>query len=296
MRRVLLIAYYYPPSNDSGAVRPAALMKYLEQFGWEPIVLTPRLPGRTLSAQVIETEYADVLARLKRKMGLRPNQGVHEQLGLPQSEVPGKCLLHTALIQWVREFITYPDLTKGWVPFARQAIKSLSTRFRFNAIISTLPPVSCHLLGSEAKRLLRCPWVADYRDLWNEPHSPPVGVVTCLQKRLEVKTLREADALVAVSAPWADDLGRRYSSKPIFSITNGFDPDDLRPEYPVSESFSITHTGDLYNGLRNPSLLFEALQELLREQHLERNALEVNFYGPPERWVLALAEKYGLAD
>ena len=40
MKRVLLIAYAYPPCSEIGAIRPAGLAKYLPRFGWEPTVLT----------------------------------------------------------------------------------------------------------------------------------------------------------------------------------------------------------------------------------------------------------------
>ena len=44
MKRVLLITYYYPPRPGIGSLRPCGLAKYLPEFGWEAVVLTPRLP------------------------------------------------------------------------------------------------------------------------------------------------------------------------------------------------------------------------------------------------------------
>ena len=68
MRRILLIAFYYPPVEDVGSVRPAALAKYLPRFGWEPIVLTPRVQGAYRQSKlVIETEYRDVLEDWKAR-------------------------------------------------------------------------------------------------------------------------------------------------------------------------------------------------------------------------------------
>ncbi|MDE2997081.1 MAG: glycosyl transferase family 1, partial [Bacteroidota bacterium] len=40
MRRVLFVTYYFPPSGGSGVQRGLKMVKYLSDFGWEPIVLT----------------------------------------------------------------------------------------------------------------------------------------------------------------------------------------------------------------------------------------------------------------
>src|SRR6266542_5659957 len=40
MKRVLLVAYHYPPSTAVGAVRPSKFARYLPDLGWQPIVLT----------------------------------------------------------------------------------------------------------------------------------------------------------------------------------------------------------------------------------------------------------------
>lgn len=70
MPRVLLITYFYPPLQRIGAVRPMGLKKYLPRFGWECMVLTPRLEGAHRNdPDVIETEYVDVIAEWKRRLG-----------------------------------------------------------------------------------------------------------------------------------------------------------------------------------------------------------------------------------
>src|SRR5436853_2714568 len=39
-KKVLIISYYFPPSGGPGVQRVLKFVKYLPQFGWEPIVLT----------------------------------------------------------------------------------------------------------------------------------------------------------------------------------------------------------------------------------------------------------------
>lgn len=76
MRRVLLITYHFPPRPASGSLRPMGLAKHLPRYGWEPIVLTPRLPdGPRPAVQIIETHYQDVLGQWKSRFGLDPSWG-----------------------------------------------------------------------------------------------------------------------------------------------------------------------------------------------------------------------------
>ncbi|MDQ2676333.1 MAG: hypothetical protein M3Y34_05940, partial [Actinomycetota bacterium] len=62
-RRILLVSYFYPPCTDTGAHRPASMVKYLRRAGHDVTVLTTAaygtLPGggdegvvRTTDAQL----------------------------------------------------------------------------------------------------------------------------------------------------------------------------------------------------------------------------------------------------
>jgi glycosyltransferase involved in cell wall biosynthesis len=112
---------------------------------------------------------------------------------------------------------------------------------------------------------------------------------------MERKCLRSADALVTVSRPWADRLQDLYPEKPVLVITNGFDPDDFAGlTSSRSKYFSISYTGQLYAGRRDPTLLFEVIHELIEESIVAREQLRIDFYGPVEPWVRPLIERYDL--
>jgi glycosyltransferase involved in cell wall biosynthesis len=277
------------------AVRPAALAKYLPRFGWEAVVLTPKRQGiRRESEQVIETEYGDVLGDWKARLGLDRKKGIHERFGLSVAQRPGEVLLHTRALEYVKYLLTYPDSTKGWIPFAVEAVEEIRRQNQdISAIVTSSPPISCHLIGRRAKTILGCPWIADFRDLWtqNLGHTGP----QFLQGGLEKRTLEHADVLVAVSTPWANRLQDRYPKKKICTIPNGFDPDNyssLAP--PLTREFTISYTGQLYQDRRDPTVLFEVLRDLLKEGSISADELRVRFYGPLEAWLPALIRKYGL--
>jgi glycosyltransferase involved in cell wall biosynthesis len=292
MRRLLLVAFAYPPSTDSGAVRAAGLTKYLPQFGWETVVLTPRLSGgERRQAGVIETDYRDVLSLLKARLGLDPERGLHQQLKLPQSSTPGARPPHTKVIDGFKSLITYPE-AKGWIPFATRAVLEFVKREPLDAILTTSPPISAHLIGARLKKTLQIAWVADSRDLWIGPDTEGLRI---RERRLEKRTFGAADALVTVSEPWADFLRHRHPGRQVFSITNGFDPDEVCCVPPqLTRCFSITYTGILYQGKRDPTLLFEALRELIGEKVIPESEVRVRFFGCTEPWLAALAQRYGL--
>jgi len=146
MLRVLLITFCYPPTEIIGAVRPAALAKYLPQFEWEPIILTPKVRHSRSDPELIETDYEDVLASWKRGLGLDSERGVHEQLRLPLSSKPRSDLLHKRILDLAKYFITYPDTSKGWIPFALRAIEEIRDQHqKIDAILTTSPPISTQI-------------------------------------------------------------------------------------------------------------------------------------------------------
>jgi glycosyltransferase involved in cell wall biosynthesis len=298
MKRVLLIAYAYPPCPEIGALRPAGLAKYLPRFGWEPTVLTVKLPGlRPSCAAVMETGDEDVLQAWKVRLGLEGKRSLHEQLGLPLTQKRDSQLMHTKVLFAMRYLLAFPDSTKGWIPFATQALHEIKKSMTVDAVLTTSPPVSAHMIGQKAKEMFGCPWVADLRDLWSQNLAQGNDLVRLLERSVERKTLRDADALVSVSEPWADRLRECYPDKSVFSITNGFDADDFRPKpEALTPSFTITYTGRLYEGKRDPTPLFEAIQELIQDGAMSREVVRVRFYGSIEPWLPALVRSFGLED
>ena len=300
MRRVLLITYHYPPRPTIGSLRPMGLAKYLPQYGWQPIVLTPRLPnGVRRSAHIIETDYRDLVGQWKSRAGLDPARGIHQQLGLPRAKTPSRLLPHTKLMKWLRPLLLFPDDTKGWIEFATDAFAQLKNGDPVDAILSTSPPITCNLIAARAKQRFGVPWLADFRDLWSQDTSARNAgnnaIFHFLDRRLEERILTMADSLVTVSVPWAERLQQRAPNTRVHCITNGYDPDDFAfLPVPLTKSFSITYAGLLYEGKRDPTPLLEVIYELIQSGAVARSDVEVRFYGPVEPWLRVLIQKYNL--
>ena len=214
-------------------------------------------------------------------------------LAFPRRRNPGLLPSTPAPLAW-RSIAVLSGFHQGLDPVRAGCGENIRRQnIEIDAIVTTSPPISSHLIGREAKKILGCPWIADLRDLWTQNLGERSS--NLLQIGLEKRTLRQADGLVTVSDPWASRLERRYPEKKVWSITNGFDPDDFdSPPPQLTEEFSVTYTGELYAGQRDPTLLFEVLSDLIKDGTIPASELRVRFYGRIEPWLPALIEKFGL--
>jgi hypothetical protein len=158
--------------------------------------------------KAIERIHASVSSILNHSMrfGLDGKRGLHEQLGLPVTKKRDSQLIHTRLLFAMRYLLTFPDSTKGWIPFAMKELERIQESTRVDAIVTTSPPISAHLIGRKAKQMFNAPWIADLRDLWSQNLAQGNDLVRLLERPVERRTLRDADALVSVSEPWAARL------------------------------------------------------------------------------------------
>jgi hypothetical protein len=272
-RSILLVAQFSPPSAVVAARRVAGMTKYLARRGDRVTVLTSAISGdgRIEGADAV-VRTRDLLASSLNWRWRRTGDG-----GAATPSPPSRL-----------ELVVVPDVAVvSWLPFAVPAARRLTREGRLDCLITTSPPRSAHLLGLRLSRR-GVPWIAELRDGWRfEPPRGdwPLAAQRALDDRLEAAVVRQADAIVAVTSPIAEDLERRYG-RPIDLITNGFDPDDVQLDGARGgdslldpERLSIVHTGSMgFTGGSTRSLV-NALR-LLREEEPEVAAnLEVVFAG-----------------
>jgi glycosyltransferase involved in cell wall biosynthesis len=297
LRNVLIITYFFPPMPEIGGIRLHGLAKYLPEHGWNPIILTPVLPGEPDPRfHVIQTSYDDIKFKWKKRLRLNPKETLNKQFGI--SRAKDRPSIIDLLAYLPREIILYPDSIRGWYRHAIPAGDRLLQSEQIDAVLSSSYPATCHLIAKALAEKYRVPWIADLRDLWTQnPYSNHCVLRRFAEKRLEIRTLSKASALVTVSKPLADDLSRLHIHKPVHVITNGFDPEDAcfaPPE--LTDKFTITYTGVLYDGQREPSILFKALQNLMNNCVIDPKRVEVRFFGSQDPWLFDEIEDANLED
>lgn len=279
---------------DIGGLRAHGLARFLPFYGWNPVVLTPPLPGEPdPGMRCIQTPYDDVVAGWKKRMGLRPQQTVSEQFAIKTEKNNHSISDYLAILP--NEFISYPDPQIGWYDHAVAAGQKLIRKEQIDAIISSSYPVTCHLIASTLSKENHLPWIADFRDLWTQNHYfTHTPLRNFFERRLELTTIGQASALTTVSRPLANNLGKLHEGKQVFPVPNGFDPAILNPGVPAGDPFSIVYTGMLYQGKRDPAQLFLVLRELLTERIIPREEVRIDLFGPHEDWLLDEIRKFDL--
>lgn len=311
MKRVLLVTYYFPPLGGGGIPRALKLAKYLPAFGWEPHVLTVRngvwsaadaSPLAELPPQV--TIHRAPMLMPGRLLGraIRGSSGAQavteDRLG---SEHPS--FLETAK-QVFRKVAYVPDEFVGWLPFALRLAKRIVREKKIDALISTSPPHTAHLIGGAIRKATGLPWIADFRDPWtrNPSFQHGGGLRGRLEERLERGVLRRATRIVTVTEPHREEIitDHRDSVDPrsVLLIPNGFDPEDfeggtlpaaLAPDPGV---FRVVYTGGWFDH-RSPRTFFEALTLYRATPGLP--PIEAIFAGTAQAELTAGAERLGVS-
>jgi len=294
MKKVLIIAYFKP--YREGSIRVIRLVKCLPEFGWQPIILTAPLYERPAPQfTVVETPSRDALGFWKKLLRADPKGDVRKQLKTRFGMTSKKSLVDF-ILNIGGAIVNYPDSAKGWKPFAVEAGSEFLQEENIDAMIS-IWPVTSHLIAKDLKIEYGIPWIADFPDLWSQNHNYSYGPLRRLiDRRLEVKTLSQADALLTVSQPWAEKLTALHKGKPVYAITHGFDPEEVNdPPAKLTAKFTITYTGSVYTK-HDPSKLFAAIRDLISTGTLNPDDIEVRFYGPKTEWLCKEIEQYGLSS
>jgi Glycosyl transferase 4-like domain len=245
--------------------------------------------------RIIEARDVNVISSLKSMMSRSRSKTVDRKSDYA-SYYMDTMSLKGKIIQLLRDAINYPDPQRGWLSRAERVACQVLDKEDVDVIISSSSPVTAHLIARRLKLKYDVPWIADFRDLWTQNRCyGKVDVIKLIEQRLELRTLTEADAMVTVSEPLRDALKAFHKHNRVLSVTNAYDEDDYREEsLKLTDSFSITYTGSLESGRRDPALLFEAVTQLINEGRIKKDLVEIRFFGPREPWLIEEIQKFGI--
>ncbi|WP_035076853.1 glycosyltransferase family 4 protein [Anditalea andensis] len=262
LKKVLIVTYYWPPSAGSGVQRWLKFAKYLNLYGWEPVIFTPENPDFELQDPGLLKELPADLEVLKfpiwepyalfRKL---KKEKINDTAKILEKEKK-KPLDRLAI--WLRANLLVPDPRVFWVKPSVEYLRQINEANKFEAIITTGPPHSMHLIGLELKRKTGIKWLADFRDPWSTWEFldvlPMHRFVRNQHLKMEASVLKEADAVVTISPTFQKEI-EIIADREIKLITNGFDSTDLPSDFPaysfVNDAFNIVYTG-IIDSIRNP--------------------------------------------
>ena len=305
MRRLLVIAYMFPPVAGVGIERTLKHVTYLPDHGWRPVVVAPANPGYRLvdpatlelvpAGAEVHRAFSVEPAHLRTAAGRLLRRGSAGQRGEAPSVARRGGLRGVAEATWRAyvELAWFPDEQVGWVPGAIAAGIAADGEDRVAAIYSSGPPWSSHLVAAAIQGLSSLPWVADFRDPWigNAYAAPLPAPHRAAHAWLERAVVERARATVFASAGVRDEYARRYPALAdrFVTIHNGYDLDDVAA---VSRSargddglYRIAYTGSI-QGAAEARLLVDGLELLLERRPDLRDRLRLQLVG----WLSPAAE------
>lgn len=294
--RILLVSYWFPPTNVIGAVRASKFARYMREAGHdvrvlggpagEPLGLMLEIPEAAVSRPVV----AGPTASRGRLAAARSRLLEHSDAWGLTSGRAGKVLR-----EHFYAVLERPDKQADWIEPAIALGRALMRDWRPDVIVASAPPYSGLIVAARLHEESGVPWVAELRDPWSgNVYNDRPAWRDWLDRRMERRTLSGAAALVAVSPVVTRDLRARYK-QPIATVLNGFAPEDLpAPSARVPHDvLRIVYTGTIYAGHRDPSPLFAAIARLPADA---RRQVRVVFYGPTDTQVRALAAPHGVQE
>ena len=282
-KKVLIITYYWPPAGGSGVQRWLKFSKYLRDFEIEPVIYTIDNPSYPILDKSSESEIPKDLEILKQAI-FEPNSMLSFFGRNNKKESAGflnpNPTFFGSIIQYIRANYFIPDARKFWIQPSVNFLSNYLENNHIDAIITTGPPHSMHLIGLELKKKLGIKWISDFRDPWTEidyfQQLPLTKKATKKHQDLEQEVLRKSDMVVVVGETMKEKF-LKYSKR-IKVLTNGFDTIEDLSTQKLDEKFSITHVG-LMNSDRNPTILWEVLNEISNTNLNFKNDLRIKLIG-----------------
>lgn len=313
-KRVLFVAYYFPPRGGAGVQRSLKFVKYLRRFGWEPTVLASAYERRsgaydeTLLSEVPEGTEIVTVPSLERFFVNLSRWGLGRAAG----------------------FLFRPDTQVTWVRKAVATALRLNEEAHFDAVYTSVQPWSAGFVGLYLKERAGLPWVLDFRDPWTRSlHlSWPTRMHWERDRRLEGRFLAAADTSLVVTPTMREEFLADHPQLPperVKVIYNGYDEEDVAAAPAADDGkFTVVFTGkfqydyrsaDASAGARRPIRDFgtfarrdvsldthspvyflRGLAEFLRRFPDRRATTRVVFAGTVGDGNRALARELGLTD
>jgi len=277
-KKVLIIAYYFPPMGMGGVQRVTKFVKYLPQFGWHPVVLTVK-DVEYLSQDPSLLHDIPKNVRIIRSGSLDPLRIlflIKKILKAKNKKSDRRSEFCAVRKSRFLSLLLFPDNKIGWLPWALAKGFVLCKREKIDLIFSTSPPVTSHLLACLLKLLTGVSWVSDYRDFWGgyQYENLPTPFHHWLKHKMHKALLRKSDGVVAVNDMISQKLKDEETEiKRLITITHGFDPDDFQPMRETQFDFlKIVYMGTFSSDC-HPGSFFAALSDLLKENLIPKNKI-----------------------
>lgn len=319
-KNVLFFAISFPPCGGSGVQRSLKFVKYLKDYGYNPIVVTL---DETYNFWGIDYSLLDELSEdiqiIRIKQPYLNVFEINEEKAIEILSLICGVLenseLSEALISRLQEhnflnrkYIFEPDIFIAWVNEVIKNINKLIDFKKIDVLYTTGDPYSNHLNGYYLKKMYNIPWIADFRDEWT--NSPYVNSFykndnfkLDLHKSIENSIVNFADKVIAVTPNSSQNYRNIFNLlyDKVCTITNGYDEDDfnnVKYNYTKNEKFTILYYGTLYLN-RNLSKIIDSINSLIENQYIKKSEIILKIIGKSDNLIknsMLRNDKFGVLE
>lgn len=291
MKRVLIITYYWPPSGGGGVQRWLKMSAYMKKYGWEPVIYTPDQPAFDVKDHSLLKDIPEGIEVIRHPI-FEPIEVFQSAFKLFGKKAPQQKDLiserNASLFQraatYVRGNFLIPDPRITWVKPSIKYLSKYLQEHHIDAIISTGPPHSMHLIALGLKeKFPKLFWAADFRDPWSEWDLLDVLKTKERAKQkhrmLERRVITTADVVVSIS-PYHVNRLKVLGAKNCALVNNGYDARDFEGVSKIqTEKFVIRHLGSV-DELRDPRPFVTVIKQLIEEKTIPIHQIAIEFIGP----------------
>lgn len=279
MKKLLILAYDFPPYVSVGGLRPYAWFRYLKEYGVEPIVVTRQwgnkygneldyiAPGGSNETIVETTEYGTII-----RTPYKPNLANRIMLKYGRSKFS---LIRKMVTAWYEfmQFLFFVGPKSGLYRGAKEYLK----HNKVDAIIATGEPFVLFKYASALSSNYNIPWVADYRDPWsqNKGRSRIRSV-----RFFERKFSQNMSAVTTVSDFLKKKISENISVPTYYIIPNGYNPETIKQVEgicPEKVVLRIALAGSIYDWHPYKSVISTFAEFVKKNDYAPK--IELNFFG-----------------
>lgn len=318
-QRLILVSYHYPPDPSIGGVRWQQLSEFAVARGWDLEVVTREYengaPSVTTSAGPVRVHripdpplpFATLPELLWRWL---PKTAQRRRLR-PPAAVPGSIAADRirrrprTLRDLRRWYFAWLDRHRGrkWGARAAQCVNGLINEGDVAAVISSGPPHPPHEPIRKVAELEGVPFILDLRDPWSLVQRLPESIASPFwisrAQRDERHSIDTASLVLSTTDAHRDALRLLHprGTGRIITVRNGSDGDPIAT-IPPRGRFLVAYAGSVYLD-RDPSPLFAAAAQVIREEGLRPEEFGIEFVGQVSTFdgvpLTVLADRAGIA-
>ena len=306
MKKVLVITYSWPPAGGIGVLRCLKFVKYLRDFGWEPIVLTAENPSYQFIDRDNVKEIPDGIEIHKVPI-FEPINAFKKITGrkkeTPLQNITNNSEKKRSIIDkfgmWVRGNFFIPDARSAWIKPCLRYIDHYLENNHIDAILTDGPPHTNTVIGMRISQKHNIPWLADFQDPWTQVDYYSELYIgkraDKIHRALEQEVFQTAKKITIASPSWKKDL-ESIGGRNVDVIYYGYDDTDFTEFSVKQEDSLVIFHGGLLGQDRNPEVFFSVLNELINLYPLIRSKLKLKFAGEVDLTVKNSLKKHHLLE